>query len=125
MLPNGNEVIETRYHIGDVLTENGLELPYVIPMTGSNHTVSRDWMYSMNTHRSESGNRPPSYAGIYRLKTFYMSSGEFNWYQWRVELDSWVNAAGFERGSILHDSFNAGEKVADDDSTATESSNSF
>lgn len=114
-LPNGNEVIETRYHAGYILADDGsLAMPYIIPMTGSNHTVSRDWMTKMNNKRTAGGKKPPSFACLYRVKTEHVSTQEFNWFRYDIEDAGWVDKAGYLSGVDLARSFASGEKVAEE-----------
>ena len=114
-LDNGNEVIETRYHAGLILTEDGLEMPYILVMTGSNHSVSKDWMTSMNNKRTPGGKKPPSFACIYRVKTKHVSTQEFNWFRYEIEDAGWANKERYNRGLELAKSFASGEKTAEED----------
>lgn len=118
--PNGNEVIGTRYHIGFVYLPSGLVLPYVIPMSSTGHTVSRQWMVMMNA-RTIGGRIAPSWAGIYRLKTKERSNAAGTWFTWDVQDAGWVQSAeDYARGRTLNASFEAGEqKVEAPDAVAT------
>lgn len=123
--PNGNEVIETRYHVGRVILGAGHALPYVIPMTSSGHTVSRQWMFMMNN--VQIGGKPaPSFGTLWRLKTKERSNASGTWFTWDISPAeavpgiSVVTPQGvfvasmddYERGQRLFNSFEAGEQKA-------------
>lgn len=104
--PNGNELIETRNHV--VLVYNaGTEqpLPYVIPMTGSGHTVSRDWMSKMN----RKGNAP-AYSSLYKLTTRLRKNQLGSWFTWDIEDAGWASQEQYEAGKALHNAFASGQK---------------
>lgn len=110
---NGNEVKETRYHVGFVLTENGAALPYVIPLTSSGHTVSRTWMTMMNA-KQISGQVAPSWASLYRLTTRERINPAGTWFTFEVRDCGWVaTVEDYERGAKLHQAFVEGQKVMD------------
>ncbi len=112
-MPNGNEVIETRQHVVVVHMEDGRRVPYVIPMTSTQHTVSRAWMFNMNGRRDPRGNAPPSYAMLYRLKTKYRSNAAGSWFVWDPEYIALVdNMQDYNEGKMLFDTFNTGERKA-------------
>lgn len=108
--PNGNEVIETRNHVGFVITEEGV-MPYVIPMSSTGHTVSREWMFKMNGLRLPSGKSAPMWAGLWRMKTRMRKNKTGRWFTWDVNQEGWVaNLDEFNRGKDLHQAFASGEK---------------
>jgi len=121
VLPNGNTLSETRYHIGYVITPDGATFPYVIPMASSGHTVSRGWMFLMNSKQIGS-HRAPSWAALYRLKTKERSNAAGTWSTWDITDAGWVKTAEeYARGAALHASFAAGEKqIQADHDMATE-----
>lgn len=141
VMPNDNEVVETRYHIGYVY-QGGKVMPYVIPLHGSGHSVSKDWMFRMNAKTTRKG-VAPSYSHLYLLKTKERSnSAGQNWYVFDVQdvgrLDSEETAEAlretsfkdidpvemYERGEKLHDAFEGGEKKIEepDETVQTERS---
>lgn len=109
--PNGNEVVETRYHIGFV-HGRGAVLPYVIPLVSTGHTFSRQFMYMMNARLVPgTDKRAPSYAGVYLLKTRRRENAAGDWYAFEVADSGWVSsAADYNRGKALFESFAAGDK---------------
>lgn len=126
VLPNGNEVIETRYHIGYALPPGGNPVPYVIPMASSGHTVSRQWMFMMSNKAMGSG-IAPSWACLYRLKTKERVNKKGDrWFAIDVHDAGWVQSeAEYERGAKLHASVAAGEKaIGEEEAVSAEVANS-
>lgn len=123
VLPGGNTVSETRYHVGYVYFEDGSCLPYVIPMSSSAHTVSRQWMFMMNS-KSLPGvsGAAPSWAALYRLRTKERTNAAGTWATWDITDAGWVRTPEeYERGRRLFESFETGErKVATPDEALTE-----
>ena len=117
VLPNGNTVVETRYHIGYVITDQGA-LPYVIPMSSSAHTASKGWMFLMNG-KQMSGSKAPSFACYYRLKTKSRTNKAGTWSTWDITDAGWVQSeAEYNRGADLHESFASGERqIGEEDAT--------
>jgi len=111
---NGNECIDTRYHVGHLIKEDGSMLPYVIPLSGSGHNVSRQWHTLMNSVRLPNGNVPDSFARLYKLKTVMKTKNNNSWYTFDVNSVGWVqDKSQYERGEALFQSFMAGEKQVD------------
>lgn len=115
--PAGNELIETRYHIGFVLRPGEAPLPYTIPLKGTGHSFSKAWMFMMNSKLIE-GNKVPSFACSYLIKSEFKSKGANSWHQFKID-DSdteWMQTdADIDRGEALHDAFVRGEKKIDDE----------
>ncbi len=112
--PNGNEVVQTRYHVGYVIQKDGPPLAYVIPMTSSGHTISREWMFRMNQKTLKGGKAAPSYAALYSLKTRRRVNSSGTWFTWLIDDAGWVRKKeDAERGEALHKSFALGAQQAD------------
>ena len=115
--PDGNELIETRNHAGYVMTENG-PLGYVLPLTSTGHSMSRQWMFMMNSQRFN-GVTAPSWACLYRLKTIQKKNKKGAWFVLVPEnagphgQTQWVDIADYERGAILNAAFESGSKQAE------------
>jgi hypothetical protein len=122
VLPNGNTVVETRYHIGYVFLEGGRKMPYVIPMSSSAHTASRGWMFLMNS-RMVGDAKAPSWAGLYRLKTKEKTNKSGTWFTWDITDAGWVQTEqDYIQGAELHESFAIGERqIAAEEDTGQES----
>ena len=105
---NGNQVVETRQHIGYADGE-----PYVIPLASSGHTVSRTWMQMMNQMFIPGTSKiAPSFAKKYKLTTVEKSNEKGTWFVLKVEDAGWVNKEEYVRGKGLHEAFARGEKKA-------------
>jgi hypothetical protein len=82
---NGNILVETREHVVLVLDVYDRPTPFVVPMSGSNHKASRDWMTMMNNKVIPGTDaKAPSYGFIYRMTLKYMSNDQGDWYAWQV-----------------------------------------
>ncbi len=111
-MKNGNEIIETRYHTGFVITEEG-PLPYVLPFTSSGHTVSKNWMFMMNS-KMVNGKKCDSFTSYYRLRTKERSNAQGTWSVLEPSWEGWVpTEADIERGEALFNAFHSGEKKID------------
>lgn len=123
VLPSGNEVIETRYHVGFVIREGHTPMPYVIPLSSSGHTVSRQWMFMMNSKMLGADKKAPSWACYYRLKTKERSNkrGE-TWFTFDVSDAGWVPTLhDYERGAALYEAFASGERtIAEEEHVGSE-----
>lgn len=85
-MPNGNLVVETREHVVLVLDVFDRPLPFVIPMSGSGHSASRNWMSMMGRKTVPGGDmRAPSFGYIYRMKTQFRSNDQGDWFTWLIE----------------------------------------
>lgn len=99
---NSNRLVETRHHFGNIVMGPDNIIPVVIPMSGTNHSVSRQWTAMMKNFRLPGRNVPaPAFARIYRLTTAFVQRGQQSWYKFRVADAGWVTdknllATGFE-----------------------------
>lgn len=119
-LPNGNIVSEHREHVVLIHGVYDKPAPFVISMSGSNHTASRNWMTAMNRKQAPGGGRAPSFAYLYRLKTVFRSNDQGDWYMWEAEDHTnkdgepvMVDAEAYRAARALHDSFASGAMRAD------------
>ena len=113
MRPNGNQLRETRYHVG-LVHGRGAPMPFVIPMSSSGHTTSRAWMFLMNSKHHPSGGTWPTCAYIYRLKTKLRTNAQGEWYAWDIiDENVQVDIKEYELGAALHDAFDSGAKTAE------------
>jgi hypothetical protein len=116
--PNGNEMIETRYHVGYVILPDGSAMPYVIPFKSTGHTVSKQWMVLMNSKQVPGGSAP-SWACLYRLTTKQRTNAAGTWNVIEVQDAGWVQTqAEYDRGQKLNAQMAAGEKAIDTDDAA-------
>lgn len=111
LLPNGNEVIETREHVGLVHIDDQV-IPFVIPLTSTGHSFSRKWMFMMNAKKVE-GCDVPTFACVYRLKSVFKQNAAGSWYMFDVEDGDWVSEEDFQAGLTIHEAFASGAKQAE------------
>lgn len=126
VLPDGLDLVETRYHVGYVaglaeVGDIGPPLPFVIPLSGTGHTFSRTWMFQMGQKRI-SGVPAPSFAAYYRLTTRLRKNTSGQWYalessdagtQGEGDRTMWVGRDAYLMGRALHAAFKSGEKSAE------------
>lgn len=121
-MPNGNYVVETRYHVGYAIVK-GRAFPYTIPLSSTGHNVSKSWMLQMNSEivQDEEGKpvldarggtiKAPSWTVIYRLAPKLQTKGQNSWYQYTVErLNEIQTDEEYSRGHALYEAFISGEK---------------
>lgn len=110
-----HQYVETREHIVIVHADNGERMPYVIPFSGSGHTVSRAWMTNYNRKRLPSGGTAPSFAYLYRMTTEYRTNNQGEWFVLHFDDHGWVQSAeDIEAAAALYDAFATGKKTVDD-----------
>lgn len=118
MSPRGTEYVETRNHVVILYTEEGQAFPYLIPLSSSGHSVSRQWMFMMKSKTAD-GHKIPSFAVLYRLKSILRTKGTYNWYVIDPHEGGddgevlWASEEQYEAGKSLFAAFETGEKRAD------------
>ncbi len=115
VLPNTNEIIETRYHVVRVFFDDGTRFATVIPFASTGHTVSKGWMTMMNNARLGDGKPAPAFAKLYRMKLKTKTNAAGTWFLFDISDEGWLEDMGdFEAGLALYTDFEKGEKKADD-----------
>ncbi len=118
MSPRGTEYVETRNHAGVIYTADGQAFPYLIPLSSSGHSVSRQLMFMMK-NKTVDGHKVPSFACLYRLKTILRTKGQHNWFVLDPHEGGedgsvlWATEEQYDAGASLHAAFERGEKKAD------------
>jgi hypothetical protein len=110
--PNGHDLILTRNHAVRCIMSPGVGLPYVIPMKGASHAVSKGWMGKFMVKRLN-GKLLPSFACLYRLTTRQKKNTKGVWYQLEVDDAGYASAEDYREGRALADAFETGAKVAE------------
>ena len=118
--PNGNDVILTRNHAVRVIFGENQALPYIIPLKGTGHGVSKEWMGKMMVKRTARGDLLPSFACLYRLTTRQRKNAKGTWYQFQVADAGYASVEDYYAGRDLHRAVESGEKVAEDEVGAGE-----
>jgi hypothetical protein len=110
MTKSGNQLIETRYHIGNVILKGGDVHPFIIPFSSTGHTVSRQWQTMMNAVRVGDGEIPDAWTKLYRLNTVRRTNAAGTWYLLNVQPIGWANEQQAKAGEMLFMSFEEGRK---------------
>lgn len=114
VMPNGNHLRETRYHAGRVHLPGGVRLNYVIPFSSTGHTVSRNWMFMMNSKRDADGNIYPSYASVFKLVTKMRKNKAGTWFVLEASDAGFIDSvADYEAGKAIYEAFAAGVMKAE------------
>lgn len=108
-MPNGNAVVETRYHNGNVYVDGLGALPYSIPLSSTGHSVSKAWMLSMN-RRQHNGVTLPGPACLWRLRTKLQTKNNNSWYMLDVSFENYASPEQYALGMKLLRAFESGEK---------------
>ncbi len=114
VLENGHELRETRYHVGFVILKRSIILPYVIPLSGTGHSVSRAWMAQMGSKMTEDGQRYDMWTSIYHIRTKHRTNKKGEWFSFEVRDQGFITTQEEDaRGAALHEAFESGAKVAE------------
>lgn len=116
LLPNGNELIDTRYHSVLVVDEEtGQAFPVVIAMTRTQVKKSKRWMSVMQGIKlpRKDGKglfTAPMFSHTYRLKTVPEQKDEYSWYNWEVtKADMVTDPSLIAQAKQFHDALRKGE----------------
>ena len=115
---NNNEIVETRYFVGNVFFEDGRQpLPFVIPLSSTGHSFGKQWMFLMNSQALPDGTPiDKSWVVLYRLKTVMKTNSQGSWYMYTVQKERLINSMQeYELGAALNRAFARGEKKIDDE----------
>lgn len=89
-MPNGNRLVDTRQHFGFLILD-GVQVPVLMPMSGSNHGVSKMWHTLMDQFKDPTtGRRVGSYFRTYILSTNFQQDGAQSWYKYQIKDAGWV-----------------------------------
>lgn len=105
--PNGNIVAEHRLHVGR--TEHGEQ--FVMSLTSTGHTTSREWMDAMNRFVLPSGKPWPSYARWWRVSTVNVSNNRGqSWAKFKMTDGGPVTLDDLKQGVMLFEAMAKGLK---------------
>ena len=108
MPETNNRLVETRHHFGNIIRENGEVTPVVIAMSGTNHSVSRQWTALMKQFRVPGKNvKAPAFMRSYELSTVFTQKGAQSWYKFKVKDAGWITSR-----QILEDGFAFAKAIA-------------
>lgn len=88
ILPNGNYLVDTRYHYVLIVKPDGSWSPAVISFTSTQVKKSRQWMSRMDgiKFRNASGQMytPPMYSHSFQVLTQPEKNDKGSWYGWKI-----------------------------------------
>jgi len=117
MLPNGNELTDTRNHYCLLVLPNGSVQPVLISMASTQVKVSRKWMSMINAAPGD------MFAMQYRLKSVAQSNDKNTWMTWAVEAAGFVtDIKSVDAAEAFYKQVSAGEAKAAYDADAPASS---
>lgn len=117
-MPNGDRLVDTRYwyclaHI------DGNWGQVVIPMAGTQHTVSRTWNNLQRALRLPNGAKAPAWFRMYSIGSQFNQRGSQSWYTYDIRDMGWVADRELrDEGRKINESLTAGDIRPD---TAAES----
>lgn len=119
MLPNGNSLVDTRYHFCLHVKKNGSFEPIVISMSSTQLKKSKGWMTIMNNlkvnRKDGSAFTPPMFSHQYSITTVNESNEKGTWKGFKIEIASQVtNPDLYIAGKNFHTQVNAGVVKADE-----------
>lgn len=88
VLPNGNELSDTRQHFGLLVRPDGTSDGCLIAMKSTQLKVSRRWMSMMRAATIEVAGRliePPMFAWAYKLATEEEANDQGSWSSWTIQ----------------------------------------
>lgn len=90
LLPSGNQLVETLYTFGLLLSGDDSFSQAVISATSTALRPMRDWMSVRNSQRI-GAKVLPAFARTYRLRTVYQKNDQGSWYGWKIALGDWTS----------------------------------
>jgi hypothetical protein len=94
ILPNGNQLNDTRSFYVLVLDPEGFGTPAVLSMTSTQLKAAKQWLTQMNMLRLKAGERvyaPPMYASKWLATTVGQSNEKGSWSGWHFEHMGYLN----------------------------------
>lgn len=120
-MPGGNRLVDTRYHYCNVLSDENV-FSIVIPMSGTNHGVSRQWTAQMKQFRVPGTDaKAPAWFRAYKLTTAFIQRDIQSWYKYALQDLGWVTDKALRQlGRELYDGVAAERVVADIEAEAND-----
>jgi len=131
VLPNGNQIVDSRNHYVLIETVNGWQ-PVIISFTATQLKKSRKWMTSMNQIKVDDGTgrmfNPPMFANLYHMSTVKEKNEKGSWFNFKLERVGYVDDEGAYamakefreqvksgEAKAAHESANNGESTTSDE----------
>jgi len=113
VLPNGNILVETAYRFVVIVDpETGSTESAVITMDSTDLTVSRQLnakLLGLKLKRADGTSfTPPSYAQLYKTKSFYRQNEKGQWYVWQFDYVGIAPKEVFTTAKDFYDAINKG-----------------
>lgn len=107
ILPNGNELMDTREHYVLVVHPDGSSEGALIAMTSTSLKISRRWMTvirsPMPTANGRMIERPPMFASAYTFTSEEEANDQGSWFQWHIgERQRVTDLALYEKAKAFH-----------------------
>ena len=120
VMPNGNQIVDTRNHYVLVKTPNGWQ-PVILSLTSTQLKKSRKWMTSMNqiqvTRADGSTYNPPMFAHRYKMSTVKEKNDQGSWFGYKLERLGFVEEeAVYKAAKEFREIIKSGEAKAAHDS---------
>ena len=124
ILPNGNQLNDTRSFYVFIIKDDGTTAPAVITMTSTQIKKAKQWLMQQNLLRLTSGGKtytPPMFASKWRVETAPESNEKGSWFGWKFTHAGYLAGPAdplFMDAMAFHKSVTAGETKADIAKTA-------
>lgn len=113
VLPNGNNLVDTRNHYVLVLGEDGSITPALLAMSSTSIKTSRQWMSKMQGIKIKGPNgfvTAPMHSRVYLLTTSARSNDKGSWFVPDVKLDSILtDKSVYQAAQEFRDAIRAGK----------------
>lgn len=119
ILPNGNQINDTRTFYVLALDENGIPSPAVLTMTSTQIKKAKQWMMQQNLLKLRGANgvyTPPMFASKWTITTVPESNDKGSWMGWKFEHAGYLDGATdpiYVAARDFHKSVAAGETRVD------------
>jgi hypothetical protein len=114
-----NDLIDTRYHYGNIIGADGSLTPAVIAMSSTGHTASKQWMELMK-QKTRSGDQlfiPPSWAKVYPVHSKPKVNNKGDFFVFTVDPGTFVTDSSIRAvGKELNAAFASGAVRTDESS---------
>lgn len=115
-----NDLIDTRYHFGHVISADGTISPAVLAFSSTGHTASREWMTLMNNAKIKHPGTgalvvAPAWSKSYVITSKSRSNKKGDFFVATASDNGWIaDKALRDEGKKLHDAFSKGTVRADE-----------
>lgn len=100
ILPNGNQIVDTRTHYVFLVKEPGIYEPVIISLTSTQGKKSKQWMTSMRSIRvpgSKGPFNPPMFGQLWHVSTVPEQNDKGSWRGWHFD---WAGKDAVSEGLV-------------------------